>query len=38
MEQAIKFNEWMKNMCNLYYSDNEQMNKAFLKITGHEKV
>jgi len=38
MEEAIKFNEWMKNIRNLYYSDNEQMNKAFLKITGYEKV
>lgn len=38
MEQTIKFNEWMKNMCNLYYSDNEQMTKAFLKFTEHEKV
>jgi hypothetical protein len=38
MEEAIKFNEWMKSMCNIYYSDNEQMNKAFLKITGYEKV
>ena len=27
-----KFNEWMKKMSNIYYSDNEQMCNAYAKI------
>jgi hypothetical protein len=38
MEQAIKFNEWMKKISNIYYSDNEKMNKAFIKITEEAKL
>lgn len=31
-----KFNEWMKKMCNIYYSDNEQMCNAYNRIIENE--
>ena len=32
MENKIKFNEWMKKIKNIHYSDNKAMNRAFKKI------
>ena len=33
-----KFNEWMASIGNIYYANNELMEKAFDKIEQHEKV
>jgi len=33
-----EFNEWMARIGNIYYADNELMEKAFDKIEQHEKV
>ena len=38
MEKAIKFDKWMRDMCNVYYANNEQMTKAYQKIIDNEKV
>ena len=32
MENKLKFNEWMKQMKNIYFYDNEQMTNAYIKI------
>lgn len=32
MKQSEKFNEWMKKIKNVFYSDNEQMCEAFNRI------
>ncbi len=32
------FNEWMARIGNIYYANNELMEKAFDKIEQHEKV
>lgn len=32
MSNTEKFNEWMRKMKNVFYSDNEQMCNAFGKI------
>jgi|TARA_R100001509_G_scaffold118718_1_gene73092 hypothetical protein len=33
-----EFNEWMARIGNIYYANNELMEKAFDKIEQHEKV
>jgi hypothetical protein len=33
-----KFNEWMASIGNIYYANNELMEKAFDKIEQNEKV
>lgn len=33
-----KFNEWMANMGNIYYSDDDKMSRAFDIIESYEKV
>ena len=33
-----KFNEWMASIGNVYYANNELMEKAFDKIEQNEKV
>ena len=33
-----EFNEWMARIGNIYYANNELMEKAFYKIEQHEKV
>ena len=33
-----EFNEWMASIGNIYYANNELMEKAFDKIEQHEKV
>ena len=32
MENKLKFNEWMKQMKNIYFYDDEQMTNAYIKI------
>tara|TARA_B100000900_G_scaffold412344_1_gene433933 strand:+ start:1153 stop:1263 length:111 start_codon:yes stop_codon:yes gene_type:complete len=32
------FNEWMQRIGNIYYANNELMEKAFDKIEEYEKV
>ena len=32
MENKIKFDNWMLKIKNIYYSDNEQMCNAYLRI------
>jgi len=34
----LNFNEWMANIKNIYYADNEKMLNAFEKIDEYEKV
>ncbi len=33
-----KFNEWMASIGNIYYADNEMMDRAFEKIDRYEKI
>tara|TARA_R100000995_G_C3428718_1_gene97470 strand:- start:53 stop:160 length:108 start_codon:yes stop_codon:yes gene_type:complete len=33
-----EFNEWMARIGNIYYANNELMEKAFDKIEQHEKI
>lgn len=33
-----EFNEWMANMGNIHYTDDNRMAKAFKIIEEHEKV
>ena len=33
-----EFDEWMARIGNIYYANNELMEKAFDKIEQHEKV
>jgi len=33
-----EFNEWMASICNIYYANNELMEKAFDKIEQYEKI
>ena len=33
-----EFNEWMARIGNIYYANNELMEKAFDKIEEYEKV
>jgi len=33
-----EFNDWMARIGNIYYANNELMEKAFDKIEQHEKV
>jgi len=33
-----EFNEWMQRIGNIYYANNELMEKAFDKIEQNEKV
>jgi|TARA_R110000803_G_scaffold50783_1_gene105305 hypothetical protein len=33
-----KFNEWMASIGNIYYADNEMMDRAFEKIDQYEKI
>ena len=33
-----EFNEWMASIGNIYYANNELMEKAFDKIEQHEKI
>jgi len=33
-----KFNEWMASIGNIYYSNNEMMDRAFEKINEYEKI
>jgi len=32
------FNEWMANIKNIYYADNEQMSNAFEKLDNYEEI
>ena len=34
----LNFNEWMANIQNIYYADNEQMLNAFEKIEINEEI
>lgn len=38
MKDALKFDEWMRDMHNVHYANNEQMTKAYQKIIDNEKV
>ena len=33
-----KFNEWMASIGNIYYANNEMMDRAFEKIDQYEKI
>ena len=33
-----EFNEWMQRIGNIYYANNELMEKAFDKIEQNEKI
>jgi|TARA_B110000908_G_scaffold65728_1_gene79619 hypothetical protein len=33
-----KFNEWMASIGNVYYANNEMMDRAFEKIDQYEKI
>ena len=35
---AQDFNEWMANIGNIHYSDDDRMARAFEIIDNHEKV
>jgi|TARA_R110000824_G_scaffold76646_1_gene194106 hypothetical protein len=35
---AQDFNEWMANMGNIHYSDDNKMARAFEIIQDHEKI
>ena len=38
MRNFVKFDEWMKNINNIYYADHERMSDAYQKIGTNEEV
>ncbi len=35
---ANNFNEWMANIGNIYYADNNLMSQAFEKLNNNEEI
>lgn len=38
MRNFAKFDNWMKNINNIYYADHSRMSDAYQRLTVNEKV
>jgi hypothetical protein len=38
MRNFIKFDEWMKDINNIYYANHERMSDAYQRLTAYEEV